>query len=456
MVNAGIVNPSVSAGSEPFIKATAIGQVVASLYAANAVAAQNAQPVTATGAALDVAVSNVGLSRLTAGPSIGAVTFASSGSALVAPTNQLVSSAGLIFAVSTGGVYNAGDSIPIVAVTLGSQTNLPSGTVLTWINPPAGSSSTATIAVGGMTDGVDAETDEALYARFASFMANPPANGNAVHFNQLAESSTTGITSFCYPAYNGPGTVKVSVCRAPTQYNKGRDVDATLMSYTVIPTVVGGAPEHCDVLVTTVTNVPTDISLGLALTDGQWVDSVRFPDNATNGGAYGVLAVTSDTNFTIYSTVAPTPGISHIAWFSPYDFTLYRAKVLTSAVAGFKLFAITLDSPLPGISSGDLPFPDCVNAQAYCDAVLKYFANLGPGESTNVAGLLPRALRHPKPGIAHPATVTYNINKELTNFAEVSDSQTLVASQNSPAVPTHIYDPPFILVSAKIAVYELV
>jgi hypothetical protein len=451
LIAAGIASPNVGVGTEAFIKATAIGQLGSSIQAANSVAATNALPTTAVGTSLDASVAALGMVRLIPGPSTGSIVLKCASSSLVATDAELISSSGLRFAVSVGGTFANGASIQIVGIDEGTQTNLPESTVLTWTAAPPGSSATAIVGVGGLTDGVDAETDNDLLSRFIAFCTEPPGNGNAVHVNAIAEASTPGIVSYCYPGFNGPATLKVVVARAPTATNKGRDVDSLLLSGTIVPAIIGNYPEHCDISISTVANVNCSIALGLSLSENQWLDAVRFPSSTT-----GITSVTSSTEFIVTSTVAPSPGITHVAFLSHTDWTLYRAKVLTSVYGGSNLYTVTIDQPFPNVVAGDIVFPDCANAQNYCDAVLEYFADLGPGEQTSVAGLLPRALRRPKPGVSHPSTVTFNINKRLTNFSEVQDSQTLTASPTAPAVPALLTTAPNVLVPYRVGFFELV
>jgi hypothetical protein len=105
---------------------------------------------------------------------------------------------------------------------------------------------------------------------------------------------------------------------------------------------------------------------------------------------------------------------------------------------------------------GDYVFPAAERMQAYVDAVLNAFANLGPGEKTNQTGLLPRAYREPRAFQSWDYALGPKFLKALVESGdEVYDAAW--GYQNGgvtlPSLPTLISQPPNLFVPYRIAFY---
>ena len=112
-------------------------------------------------------------------------------------------------ATISGGVA----SLPVTADLAGLEGNAPAGTVLTFLSPVSGVSSTATVDGSELTGGNDRETIESLRERVLDEYRNPAQGGNANDYVQWARQ-VVGVTRvFVQPEHAGPGTVQVLFLR---------------------------------------------------------------------------------------------------------------------------------------------------------------------------------------------------------------------------------------------------
>lgn len=478
LIQRGVSNPNVTPGSDWYVLAHAVANQLAVTEANGAVKADEQMPDTAQDEALTRICDVYTLTKQPAAGSIGTVELSSSAAATITTGDQLVDGAGLSYEVTTGGIYNDGDLVPIRAVSTGEATNLAEGEILRWVATPAFADEKAAVGPGGLVNGIDEEDDEVLRQRLFARLQTPSGSGNAAHVATMAEASTPSVQKgFVYPAAQGAGTFHVAVTAKPTATNKNRDVAAATMTGSVTPYIQGLMPEHTYSVITTVTNVNADIAFGLALPEagtanppgpgGGWKNGAPWPaPDLSSTFKTTVTAVTSSTQFTVDAAIAPTTFVSQIAWLSPTDWKLYQALVV--AVSGTSgAYVITLDKPFTGITTGSYIWPDCENAQAYVDAVLAQFALMGPGEKTTNASLLARAFRRPRTAAGWPYTLGNHLCNAITTaqdevdvaqFAYRTDGTTTIngsAGSISPQMPATIADAPKIFVPRHIAFYRI-
>jgi len=471
----GIANPNTSYGTDHYILGTAIGKI-AELASLNAVTAADAQmPDTSVSDDLYRICKIYELALRPAGPSNGNLILDSSVDGIGIISGQLlIDESGLRYQTSVGGIYDNGDLVPIISLDTGIGTNIAGGSVLRWVSPPAFVAPKALVSPDGMTDGVDAEDDEGLRDRLLSRLRNPIGGGNWSQLADAAEKSTTTVQkAFPYPAYNGPSTVLIAVTGTPSATNKNRDIDPLIVSGIVKPAVQAITFEGVEIRVTTVQNEQVSISLGLALPSattasppgpgGGWLDGNPFPysTSQTPNIFSGVTAVTSTTNFNVYSDSAPTANISHIVYIDS-SWNIYHAKVtafnpVPIVIGGFNTWNITVDKPCLGITPGNWIFPDAVNMDVYIKALLDILAKNGPGQIVAVAGLLPYAYRRPYVSDSWPSDIGPSILKFISSTGdEVLDVQYLYKSLTSPSDPVDVTDGPNILVPLNIGFYPIV
>jgi len=434
LIKQGVTQPKVGPNSDWFIIATALGNELAVVQANAIVKADQQMPDSAVAADLKRIATLLDLEKQKAAGSIGNVTITTSATSPIVTGAQLTDAAGLRFEVTVGGNYVSGASVPIRAVDTGFDTNHAAGDTLRWVSSPPFCDGNTTVATGGLVNGIDDEDDEVLRARVLAVFQNPPGAGNWEHVAEIAEESSASVQkAFVCPAVQGPSTLHVAVCAAPTETSKSRVVATATMNGTVEPFIKGKLPTHAHVVVTTVTDISADVAIGLSLPEaptasppgpgGGWTNGTPWPSvDGVNYFRVTVGAVVGSTEFTLDARTAPTPNVSRIAWISTIDWTLKTALV-TAFTGSAGLYAITIDNPFTGIAAGAYIWPECQNAQTYVDALLQAFALMGPGEKTSNASALVRGFRHPPPSSSWPYAIGPAMLRAISDSgAEVLDT----------------------------------
>jgi len=478
IIRQGVANPYVGPASDFHIIATALGNEMAVVGASAVVKADAQMPDTATGEDLKREGELLDRAKQGAAGSIGGIVLESSADSPVETGRELTDTAGLRFAVIIGGTYADGATIPIRAIDTGAATNHAEGDVLRWVSAPPYSSPTALVATGGLTNGIDAEDDEVFRERILAVYRTPPGAGNWEHVAEIAEESIASVQkAFVYPAIQGPGTVHVAIAAAPTDDSVSRVVASATVSGVVDPYIKGKLPTHAHIVTTTVTDVNTDVAIGLSLPEaptanppgpgGGWTNGTPWPSvDGTSTFRCTVTAVTSTTQFTVDATTAPTINVTRIAWYSHSEQKLYTALVTAySGTSG--TYLITIDNPFTGIATGAYIWPECQNAQTYVDAVLEHFKLMGPGEKTDNVSALVRGFRHPVVSTGWPYSVGPSMLRGLSDAGdEVLDTQYLHRTDGTvtktgasglltPQIPATVTDPPNQFIPRYIGFYRL-
>lgn len=481
LINLGVTNPNVSENSDFYVTGTALADQLAPIYNNVEIAADAMMPDTATGSDLDRCLATYGLSRRPPAQASGQITIVTSAPTLVPLGSELTSTIGQVYAVSVGGTYSDGDVIPVTSNDAGAVTNLAKDEILVWTSAPAFTQSTAVVSLA-ITGGVDAEDDETARARLLSRLQSPPASGNWSHVVEIAESTDPVVQkAFCYPCANGPSTLHIAVAGYPTSVSKSREIDSFKLNAVITPTIQGNLPEYVESVITTVEDVPTDVAFRLTLPlatsalsslsgpgpGGGWLDPSPYPSVAPTSSNYfcAITVVTDSSHITVASVpgIPPTAGVSRIHWIDRTNWTVKQATI--SSFTGTGPYALTLDTPFVGVAVNDWIFPASVNAQAYVNAVLQGFKLMGPGEKTDQIGVLPRALRKPRPSSSFPSSIDTQMLKYLTSVGDevqaadyyyrdittpaVQAATTVV----TPALPSLIGNAPKILVPRNLAFY---
>lgn len=467
MIQAGLQDPNVTPGSDEYIRATAIARELAVAQSNALFAVEQYMPDRATGDDLARWGTVVGLSKRPAVGSNGNVVLSSSTTTVVPLGAELLDGSGLRYRVTVGGSYADEAEIPIESIDVGKDTLHDANDVLRWVSAPAFAEENALVAAGGLTDGAEAEDDETFRTRILERMANPPSAGNPQHLAELAEESSASVQkAFVYPAIQGPGSVHLAVAGRPSDTVKDRDLPSTIYTNVVDAYVQGKTGLHVDVTTTSVTNQAVDVAIYLTLPSaptasppgpgGGWLDGSPWP-RLSGLSKVTVTAVTSSTVFTVDSnSVAPTAGVSRIAWLSPYDWTLRTATVVSYTGAG-PTYVLTIDTPFVDIAVGCYIWPQCTNQQEYVDAFLAHMALMGPGEKTANATLLVRSYRHPVPQLEWPYSLDARLLRAISDVGdEVLDSSYSYRSATTPTVPAAVTDAPSILTPRHAAFYPTV
>ena len=474
LINRGIPAPQVGPGTDPFILFTAIANELAVSNANVQIAADNQMPDTAVRANLDRILVMYGQPRRSAGGAVGRATFTASATSLIPQGAQLLDTNGMRFQATLGGSVANGATFAVSAIDTGRVTNHANGDVLRWVAQPPYASPTVTVgAVGGgdgLTGGVDAEDDQTAQARIQTYLANPFGGGNWSQVASFATASSPNVQAAAvYPGVNGPSTVHVAVWTYATAVAasnaKNRDVDAVTLSSVVAPYIQGLIAEYAESVITTVTNVPTDIGVGLALPaspnasppgpGGGWLDGSPWPTPIS--GRCQVTAVTSTTRISVQSATAPIQNVSRIAFLDPTTWTINYAKVLSTNASVATPWDVTIDTPWPNVAVGNYVFPQAVNTATHIASILLAFSQMGPGEkvASGAAGYV-RGFRHPLPSQSYPYTLGPVQLRAITNgSSEVLSTSFLYQSQTTPALPVAIANAPSILVPRNLGLYAL-
>lgn len=468
LIARGIANPNVGPTSDYFAEFQAFANELA-VVEANAVIKSDATMIdTAQGDELIAAAAAYGLAPRDAAGSIGPATFSSTAPSLVPTGAELIDSAGLRYAVSTGGTFSTGDTINVAAIDAGDATNLAEGDALRWVATPPYASTSMAVGAGGLVNGVDAEDQEGLRARLLEHVRNAPSGGNSQHVAEICEEASGAVQkAFVYPAYQGGATLAVAVTAQPTATNKSRELAAATVTSVVEPTLIGSLPEHAKISVTTVEDVTTTIKFSLSLPSaknaspsgpgGGWKDGTPWPAySATTSGDIQTVYSTTDVVVKCSSSSAPREGVTRVAWVSPVEWKVYGARILAATDLGSNLWRVVLDAPLVGIAAGDIVFPQMENQQAYVDAVLAAFRFMGPGEKLDSGNpLITRAYRHPPNPASWPSGLAGFILRAISDAGDEvlsadylyrldGDANSITGSGGSltPDTPATVDDPP--------------
>ena len=479
LIEQGISNPQVTLTSDFGLIAAALGQEV-TIPASNAVLLANqAMPDTATGTDLDRILGFYNLTRRAASQSAGLIVATAIATSFVPLGAQLVDSSGNNFQVTIGGSYGNGALIPVQSVKAGSSTNEDAGTTLTWTSPPAFFSPTATVSsINPIQGGEDIETDDVARTRLIAFLSNPPGGANPSQIIEWAQASDPSVqTAFVSCAARGPGTVDVTVVTYANTSNGDRDENLLLLTNKIGPYIQGQLPQYVDGYICTVQNYGMDISIGLSLPlppsaipsgpGGGWLDptplqvttakpAIRVVDGYTLSGSTSGVPQNTATAFWVDFPSPPQGGVQYsISYISPETLTTYSAVTSGTYIAATSypslstyttMYYITCNSPMyynsntsTIIQPGNWIFPTAVNTATYVSTLISYLAGMGPGERTNVTGLLPRAYRQPADQTSGPYKLNSRIVKPIIDSGpEVYDGVLLFRGsyQSTGTTPT--------------------
>lgn len=472
----GVVNPNVGPDSDFYVEFTAIANELVVVEANSLISSDQNMPDTAVDDGIERWGSILRLEKRAAVGSVGSVVVKATASAAVATGAALKDKYGQRYRVVSGGSFGDGSSVQVEAIDTGARTNLASGEVLSWSATPPYFDAKCTVDASGLVNGADEEGDEELRTRVLERLRTPPRTGNWQHVIEIAEAASPVVQkAFCYPAPQGAGTYHVAVTARTTATSKQRDVEPALMLSTIAPYVAGSMPEHTEAVITTVENVNCDIDFGLTLPDpptgappgpgGGWLDADVWPTaKATVFAVYNLQQIQIST----LGVGDPVAGVTRISMLSTADWKVYTAKVI--AVFGPPGNRIVgLDTPLYGCVVGSPIWPACEQGQKYADAIVTYFAAMGPGEKTGNVSLLSRSFRHPAPQNSWSYRVDANMLRAISDTgSEVLGSQFVnraaVGSPSiagsvgamTPALPSIISGPPKQFIPRFIGFYKAV
>lgn len=204
-----IPGADVSAGSDIYVKASALASALWGLYQRQEWIARQIFPTSADSAELERHASLRGLSRNPASKSTGTVTLTGTNGIVVNAGLSLKTAEDVYFTTTTGGTIASGTlDVAAEAKEGGISGNIALASALTVQDPPAGVNSGAS-AKTAFTGGADKETDAALLSRFLIVLRQPPAGGTSADYKTWALEVSSVAKAYVFPLRFGLGSVAV-------------------------------------------------------------------------------------------------------------------------------------------------------------------------------------------------------------------------------------------------------
>lgn len=252
-------------------------------------------PDTAESANLDRWATIWGVPRKAADFAQGNVTFTGTNGSVIPGGTEIQRSDGLLFTTDAPATISAGTAtVAVTAAEAGVNGNTDAGVAVSLISPIAGVDTNATVAVGGLIDGQDPESDELLRDRVLQRIRNPPLGGSMSDFEKWA-LEVSGVTRAWVTAEPmGLGTVGVSFV-----------LDAQT------PSIIPGAPKIAEVQAYIDERRPVTIE---AFVSAPATEALNFTIDLTPDTAPVRAAVEAELKDLIKRTTQPggTIKISHI------------------------------------------------------------------------------------------------------------------------------------------------
>lgn len=380
------------------------------------------------------------------------------------------------YQVFLGGDIESGGGVTckLVATDPGKDSNLDSGTVLTWVTRDP-SMKPQCVATSDFTGGTDQETDAQWARRMLDGIRKKQGAGNNPQQRAWARRSSNAIENgFVYPCAFHAGSTLICVLQkrstsSPTSRIANSIVLGDARAY-LTPPASPVQPPVPVMLVTTAQSVPSDVCVHLSLqrgVDGGWTDGVPWPTFQSPTPAY-ISAVSTQTNFTLYSPGdADLPGgvtslsgdqAPHLMVWHASSSSFERLSVDTITRTGANTFNVVLSqSPMQQIVTADRISPDTSRRAAISAAFVAYFDSRGPGElfDATIDTRAARALRYPSAVVSNPPNLDSEIATWALRAAGAAAAELAYASPTTPGQPSNLSQGPNMLTLNRAGVYAL-
>jgi len=325
--------------------------------------------------------------------------------ATVFPAGSLLSDSTGQVQVRLNSAFTVGVSAPgtssYTAVTKGSNSDLPAGSILTFLSPPGGGNPTVTLTVG-LSGGAELETDAQLLTRLLFRLQNPPKGGTAADYKFWAENSfdSTGARlniarGYVFPLRGGLGTVDVMPLLPGSGLGRSAGDPA------VIGTIANKVQAYLDT-VRPVTATVRVIQPNMLENDALLIKVYLFPngakyeydwDDSAGAVASSGFAITARTATSItFGAAIPgldnaialgiNPRVQIINSTAGATATPYQKRVISKVGMATYNFDSAI-SPLPTI--GDLVFAGGPIVSPIATTILNYIDSMGPSRQSGYA-----------------------------------------------------------------------
>jgi hypothetical protein len=373
-------------------------------------------------------------------------------------------------------------TVTMVAISTGSGTNPPAGTILTWSNLPPNLQPTATVD-DDFTGGTDQETEAEFADRIAAIVQYRPGAGNDSHWRTWAREASNAVEDgFVYPCVLRNGSILVAVtqkrkkARGPLGRIASASTLATHIAYITAPTSPV-APVRSFGIGSTVVSEPSDVVFKLRMQRASrngWLDAQPFP--AFSATTPFVLHVNSQTDFELlaFGDGGKLPG-------QPAGTTLFGAQapkmmlwnqakseweqlnvqsIADPTAAGGPAFRVLLSSP-PSftLAAQQWVSPAAGRSAIVAQALQQYFDALGPGDffdvTTDARGA--RCIRFPSNIEQWPTDVGDLSAQAIVDAlgGTAADAELVSASKTTPSYPAAVQNGPNMLTLGNAGIYAL-
>jgi hypothetical protein len=487
-IDTGVDEPPTQPGSDWYLLAVAMGNVGLLAFSNINSAEASANALDATGEDLERIREADGLSEVAKSGSSGKLKITVLGATTLTSGTQYTLPNGLRGEVVGTFINPAdGDEVDVQSIDVGSSTNLAAPGIVRFVSAPVNIATEATVSTAfPLTGGTDEESDGRKRDRILNARRNRPGGGNWAQLRGWALDALAGLQdAYVCPALGGPGSCKVVLVRRFDveigDYSRALNDAETQAVRSYIQSKM---PIPQEIVIQTVADEDLDVSLQVTLPasalaggNGQgWSDPSPWPPLVTADAGSVTISSVATTNdqitVTAQTTDTPPDGQTHVAWWSSVD-RKFQTRLVISVSGSSGAWVLTLDAPLigdtgDGPQTGDFISPGAYNLDAYGAAWVALLERFGPGENTDEAARLERALRHPFTTDEDPTDVTNTTLARWSNgfpasgdlpahpgFPEVSGFELAFANKTAPTVPATVDLPPNVLRPRHFAIYEL-
>lgn len=317
---------------------------------------QNAFVLTAQGDALDLGVANRGLTRKPATAAVRKGTFNTS-----VPTGSVFKTINGNDSVSfiSGDLISSDDDFyyyKLTCETAGEIGNSYSGNLL----PVSVISGLSTATIGEvLTEGTEAETDNALKERYVESFGSVPYGGNISEYRQaiLAIPGVGGVQIYTANQYNGGGTTLCSII--DDEYKPASPALVATVQNAICPFEVGTETPAANGYGIAPVGAAVTITSGTELTIN--IDAtIRFNANVIDGlSAYGDEIKAAIAEYML--SVSKDWGKALVAHQISYPVTIYTARIIY-AILSVSAVANVTNLTING-NAGDLVLTETANLQ---------------------------------------------------------------------------------------------